>query len=89
MSTVHYILKGRVQGIGFRRFVLHHAIRLNVNGYVSNLDSGDVECLAQGSVESLTELEMVLRQGPRGADVQSVSCTDISDQRVYKQFRIV
>lgn len=89
MSTVHYILKGRVQGIGFRRFVLHNAIRLNVNGYVSNLDSGDVECLAQGSVESLTELEMVLRQGPRGADVQSVSCTDISDHRVYKQFRIV
>lgn len=89
MPTVHYLLKGHVQGIGFRRFALHHAVRLNLNGYVSNLDSGDVECVAQGSAESLTELEMLLRQGPRGADVHSVSCTDLSDERKYKQFRIV
>lgn len=89
MPTVHYILKGRVQGIGFRRFVMHHAVRLNLNGYVTNLDSGEVECVAQGSVESLTELEMALRQGPRGAEVQSISCTDLSDERKYKQFRIV
>lgn len=87
--TVHYLVTGFVQAVGFRRFVLHHANRLNLTGFVSNLESGYVECVAQGSVEALTELEMLLRQGPRGAVVESVTCEDLPDERIFKVFRIV
>jgi len=89
MPTVHYIVEGKVQGVGFRRFVLHKANVLELRGFVSNLEDGTVECMAQGSQESLTELEMILRQGPRFAEVTSVNCTDIDGAKKYTQFRIV
>jgi acylphosphatase len=88
--TVKYHVEGRVQGVGFRRFVLHHANALGLTGYVANLDDGSVECVAQGESSALTELEMLLRQGPHYAEVGNVSCEDIeSDVRRYTQFRIV
>lgn len=89
-STVHYVIKGRVQGVGFRRFVLHHAHSLQLRGFVCNLEDGSVECIAQGNSTSLTELEMLLRQGPRFASVSEVICTDMeTDSRQYNQFRIL
>jgi len=89
VHTVHYIVEGSVQGVGFRRFVLHHANKLDVKGFVCNLEDGNVECMAQGSQDSLTEFEMQLRQGPHHATVTSVTCTDVESARKYTQFRIV
>lgn len=90
MATVHYIVKGDVQGVGFRRFVLHHANRLLLSGIVCNLDDGSVECVAQGNTESLTDLEMCLRQGPMHSHVEEVVCTDLdTEPRKYHGFRIV
>jgi acylphosphatase len=89
-TTVQFLVKGRVQGVGFRRFVLHHAHALQLKGFVCNLEDGSVECIAQGDSTSLTELEMLLRQGPRFAAVSDVVCTDMeTDTRQYNQFRIL
>lgn len=89
METVHYIVEGRVQRVGFRRFALHHAHRLHLMGFVTNLEDGSVECMAQGTVDSLTEFEMLLRQGPQFAEVTSVTCADVPQHRDFHTFRIL
>jgi acylphosphatase len=90
MPTVQFIISGHVQGVGFRRFVLHHAHRLSLRGFVCNLEDGRVECIAQGSTEALIDLEMSLRQGPQHSDVQDVACNDLeTEPRKYSTFRIV
>ena len=90
MPTVHFLVKGQVQGVGFRRFVLHHANRLMLTGIVCNLDDGSVDCVAQGPTDALTDLEMHLRQGPIHSRVADVVCTDLDrEPRKYHGFRIV
>lgn len=89
METVQYTIEGHVQGVGFRRFALHHAHRLYLHGFVTNLEDGAVECLAQGTVEALTEFEMMLRQGPQHARVTSVNCEERPNHRLYHTFRIL
>lgn len=89
METVQFLISGQVQGVGFRRFALHHAHRLDLRGFATNLEDGDVECVAQGTVTSLTEFEMLMRQGPQFAAVTSVTCTELGNTRIYKTFRIL
>ena len=89
MITVHYIIGGEVQGMGFRRFALHHAHRLLLCGFTTNLEDGTVECIAQGDVSALTEFETLMRQGPQYAEVTSVECTDVTNARRYGTFRIL
>lgn len=87
--TVRYIVSGSVQGVGYRRFVLHGANSLNLCGWVANMDDGSVECVAQGKVSSLNDFEMLLRQGPRNATVANVECLDLNDSRTFNSFRII
>lgn len=89
MPTVHYIVEGDVQGVGFRRFIHHAAQRMGLKGFVTNLEDGTVECVAQGSTDALTELETLMRQGPNNSHVTSLTCSDQNDSRTYTQFRIV
>ncbi len=70
-ATVH----GRVQGVGFRYFVVEHASSLGLRGYARNARNGDVEVLAQGSRPALERLLTLLRQGPPAASVQDVQST--------------
>lgn len=88
-TTVHYIISGKVQNVGYRRFVLHHANRLELRGFVCNLENDDVECVVQGESSVITEFEMYLRQGPQHSAVTNVECTDIDTPRVYSSFRIL
>jgi len=89
MPTVHYIVEGDVQGVGFRRFIHHAAQRMGLTGFVTNLEDGTIECVAQGQTDALTELETLIRQGPSGSRISSLTCTDTADTRKYTQFRIV
>jgi acylphosphatase len=70
--VVHYLVKGRVQGVGFRWFVHHEAAELGLRGWVRNTDEGDVEIVAAGSAEDLAELKDALRKGSRGSRVDAV-----------------
>ncbi|MCD6098907.1 acylphosphatase [bacterium] len=67
------LVKGIVQGVGFRHFVLVNARRLNITeGYVRNLPTGDVEVVVEGERGLLNELIKQLRIGPRSAWVKDV-----------------
>lgn len=73
VKSIRAIVSGRVQGVGFRYFVLRVAEKLKLAGWVRNLGSGDVEVVAQGEPAVLEELLRRLRTGPPSAYVQSVA----------------
>lgn len=67
------VVTGRVQGVGFRWFVLREATALGVDGWVANLRDGSVRCIAEGADPDLERLLAVLRAGPPGATVADVT----------------
>jgi acylphosphatase len=67
-----FIVRGRVQGVGFRWFVEREAHILGIAGWVRNNADSSVEVLAQGTKEQLAGLRSRLRQGPRAARVDDV-----------------
>ena len=69
------LVHGRVQGVGFRVFVLRAARRQGLRGWVANESSGRVRCVAEGSREELDELLRALHDGPAGAWVERVDAT--------------
>jgi acylphosphatase len=69
---LHVVVRGRVQGVGFRWFVRESARQLNLAGWVLNLPDGSVEVAADGSDESIHALRDALADGPPGANVRSV-----------------
>ena len=70
--VLHFLVQGRVQGVGFRWFVHREASELGLRGWVRNTEEGDVEVVATGEPEDLTELRGSLRRGPRGSRVDRV-----------------
>ena len=68
----HYLVKGRVQGVGFRWFVQREAAEIGLKGWVRNTDEGHVEIVAAGDPEDLAELKDALRKGSRGSRVDAV-----------------
>jgi acylphosphatase len=67
-----FLVRGRVQGVGFRWFVEREAHVLGIAGWVRNNVDGSVEVLAIGSREQLLGLQSRLRAGPRAARVDDV-----------------
>jgi len=72
MISKRYIVRGRVQGVGFRWFVDYEARQLGLAGWVRNNMDGTVEVLATGSAEQHTALRGKLQRGPRAARVDEV-----------------
>jgi acylphosphatase len=66
------LVHGRVQGVGYRYFVLRQAERLGVSGFVRNLPDGRVEVMAEGDDGALGDLEQSLREGPSFCAVTEV-----------------
>jgi acylphosphatase len=67
--VLHFLVQGRVQGVGFRWFVQREASELDLRGWVRNTEEGEVEVVASGSAADLAELRASLRRGPRGSRV--------------------
>jgi acylphosphatase len=66
------VIKGEVQGVGFRWSVQRQAQQLGLTGYAENLPDGSVRVEAEGAPDRLDQLESFLRQGPRWAEVESL-----------------
>jgi acylphosphatase len=66
------VVRGQVQGVGFRWFVQREASRLGLEGWVANRPDGGVEVVAQGPEQELEWLTAVLWDGPAGAAVSQV-----------------
>ncbi|MFQ5637089.1 MAG: acylphosphatase [bacterium] len=66
------IVKGRVQGVGFRWYVQRAAQKLGLTGYVKNLYNGDVEVVAEGERGRVEELIQQVKIGPSFSKVNDV-----------------
>ena len=87
MKAKRYIVRGRVQGVGFRWFVDHEARQLGLVGWVRNNIDGTVEVLAMGNDQQLATLFSRLRQGPRAArvdDVQEIPAEPIEGLTTFR-----
>jgi acylphosphatase len=84
-----YVVTGRVQGVGYRNFVEYTARKLGLSGFVRNLRNGNVEVLAMGAPEKLSEFRKVLAKGPMMARVSGVSEEPTAPDPAYNEdFRI-
>jgi acylphosphatase len=83
-----FLVRGRVQGVGFRWFVEREAHTLGIAGWVRNNADGSVEVLAIGSQEQLSALRSRLRAGPRAARVDDVEETEAKPVARLTTFRI-
>ncbi|MDP9268383.1 MAG: acylphosphatase [Acidobacteriota bacterium] len=88
VETRRYVVKGRVQGVGFRFYVEREARSLGIAGWVRNAPSGAVEVLATGTREQQVALRGKLHQGPRAARVDDVSETEAQPVPELNTFRI-
>ena len=71
-----FVVRGRVQGVGFRWFVEREAHFLQIAGWVRNNPEGTVEVLAHGTRDQLAGLHSRLREGPRAARVDDVQVSE-------------
>ena len=71
-ARVRALVRGRVQGVGFRAFVLRHAGELGVSGTVANRPEGTLEGVAEGERSAVDALVERLRRGPLGARVDGL-----------------
>ena len=77
VRTIRARVSGLVQGVGFRWYCTEEAQRLGLVGRVSNLSDGDVEVLAQGPQDAVSQLVAWLHRGPRWAQVDDVRLTEM------------
>ena len=72
MERLHAVVRGDVQGVGFRYFVQRRAHQFGLSGWVRNNDDGTVELVAEGSRDALEKLKQAVEDGPRAARVDRV-----------------
>ena len=84
----HYRVRGRVQGVGFRYFVVETAVRFGVRGYVRNTMDGEVEVHAEGEEPALAGLRVELERGPMLARVIEVVEEDAPLTGRYSSFSV-
>ena len=88
MSYLKAIVKGRVQGVGFRYFVYDLARQYGLKGTVRNLYSGAVEVQVDGDDELLSTFLDALRAGPRMAQIDDVETEWSKEEKGFRDFRI-
>jgi len=88
MSRILARVKGMVQGVGFRYFIMHKATTYGLQGYVRNCHDGDVEVEAEGNQEKLLSLIEDLRQGPHLCEVKDVEVEWFEEEKGYQTFTL-
>ena len=83
-----FLIRGDVQGVGYRFFAQRAAAQHQVVGYVRNCPDGTVEAVAEGSVNSVEEFKKDLVTGPQWATVAQVEEINLEPTGVYSSFRI-
>jgi acylphosphatase len=89
LSSVRWLITGRVQGVGFRWFVLRQAESLGIKGWAQNLADGRVEVVGIAAREAIKAFELALRRGPVMARVDQLQREDFPHEvGQFKSFDI-
>jgi len=88
--TAHVFISGFVQGVGFRRFVRHHALSLGLTGWVKNLPDNRVEAVFQGSKEQAAKIIAICKKGTFLSEVKDIAVEwGDQPQAEIREFRIL
>jgi acylphosphatase len=79
MNVRHVVVRGRVQGVGYRAFVQDQALRLALDGWVRNRRDGVVEAVFAGPEEAVAAVLAACHRGPPGGRVDAVEAEEGSD----------
>ena len=82
------IIKGQVQGVGYRYFAQRQADQLGVNGYVKNLYNGDVEVFVEGDKNVVEQFINILKIGPSFGYVDHVEVEELPYENKYTRFSV-
>ena len=85
----YIIIKGKVQGVGFRYWLCQTAMKRNINGWVKNKISGEVEALLVGNEADVNILIKLCKKGPSMAEVTEVSTRNYEKEYFKKSFDII
>lgn len=88
MIARKFLIRGLVQGVGYRFFTQRAAARHQVTGYVKNLPDGRVEAFAQGSFKVVEAFKHDLTAGPRYSRVEDIEEIVLDPDRGFSSFRI-
>ena len=89
VRAYRWVISGRVQGVGFRWFVLRAAQRLGVRGWARNLWDGRVEVMGQGTLPMLHDFQKELQKGPLLSHVENVEKIEVTPEvDTFKSFEI-
>lgn len=88
-ELVRFTVKGIVQGVGFRYFVNEFAAKLNIDGFVKNLENGDVEIVVCADKEKIILFEKAVRKGPLYSRVDDIIVDKINLNLDRKGFHII
>jgi len=88
MKATRLLVRGIVQGVGFRYFAERTAKHLGLRGYVRNLADGRVEAVAAGPEESLSTFVAMVRQGPAAGHVDGLEISETTLEDTVSRFEI-
>jgi len=88
MKRAHWIITGRVQGVGYRMFAYEEAQALGLTGWVRNLPDRDVELVAEGEPAALARLLARCQEGPCMGRVDRVEESYSAATGEFQDFRI-
>jgi len=72
LKKIDAVISGRVQGVGFRYYVLAKAEMLGITGWVANLPGGEVKTVAVGDETQISDFLLYLKKGPSGAWIENI-----------------
>ncbi len=82
-------INGTVQGVFFRNFVKENAEKLELKGFVRNLENSDIEIVVEGDGENIKQLIEIVKKGPPHSQIRSVDVKEKSWSGELKDFRIL
>jgi acylphosphatase len=88
MKATRVVVRGLVQGVGFRYFAERSARHLGLCGWVRNLADGRVEAVAAGPEEDVASFVAQLRQGPAAGRVEGLEVSETSLEDTVSRFEI-
>lgn len=83
-----FLIRGEVQGVGYRFFAQRAAARHEVSGHIRNCPDGTVEAVAEGSASDVEEFKKDLVTGPQWSHVEQVEEISLETTGLYASFRI-
>jgi acylphosphatase len=89
IRTVHAIITGRVQGVGYRAWIAQEAATRGLSGWVRNRRDGSVEAVLSGETRIVDAMTAACRLGPRMAWVENVTVADSIADSDLRGFRIL